>query len=179
VLLGLSSLNAPGLTGGLLQTVNHGLWTGALFLLLGALAERRGTCRLADLGGLAAEMPRFAALFLVFALAAAGIPALNGFVGGLTVLLGAFDRVWWWAALAALGAVLMAAALLRVYQGVFLGPLDNPENRGLRDLTAREAACLLPLALLCFWIGLYPQPFLRLLEPPVRRILAQLAGAGG
>ena len=178
-MLGLCSLDAAGLTGGLLQTVSHGLWTGALVLLLGGLAERRGSCRIAELGGLAAEMPRLAGFFLVFTLAAAGVPGLNGFVGGFTLLLGAFDRVWWWAALGALGMVLMAAALLRTYRQAFLGPLDNPENRGLPDLTPRESACLVPLVLLCLWIGLHPQPFLVVLDGPVRHVLAQLAKAGG
>ena len=174
VTLGLFALNPPGLSGSVLQMINHGISTGALFLLVGVIYERRHTRLIADYGGLSAVMPRYATIFLIITMASIGLPALNGFVGEATILIGVFDRVWWWAVLAALGIVLGAAYMLWMYQRVFFGPLDKPENQGLADLDRRELACLLPLVLLCFWIGLYPQPFFRLLERPVRYVVERV-----
>ncbi|HKQ62122.1 MAG TPA: NADH-quinone oxidoreductase subunit M [Candidatus Polarisedimenticolaceae bacterium] len=177
VMVGIFALNEQGLTGGVLQMINHGLSTGALFLIVGVIYERRHTRRIADYGGLWAVMPVFAVLFLVMTLSSIGMPALpgNGFVGEFTVLLGAFrlpQKLW--ATLAATGIVLGAVYMLWLYQRTMFGKLDNPANRGLRDLGPRELATLLPLVALSFWIGLYPAPVLRVLREPVARIVQQV-----
>jgi NADH-quinone oxidoreductase subunit M len=103
-----------------------------------------------------------------------GLPALNGFVGEFTILVGAFNRVWWWALIGAVGIVLGAAYMLWMYQRVFFGPLSNPENKGLSDLSARELVCLIPIVVLCFWIGLYPRPIFRVLEKPVNYVVSKV-----
>jgi NADH-quinone oxidoreductase subunit M len=119
-------------------------------------------------------MPAYATYFLIITMASIGLPTLNGFIGEFTILVGAFNRSWFWAAVGALGIVLGAAYMLWMYQRVFFGPMDNPENEGLEDLNLREIAYLLPLVLLCFWIGLYPKPFFRSLEQPVNYIVAKV-----
>jgi NADH-quinone oxidoreductase subunit M len=174
VMLGLFALNGPGLNGGILQMINHGLSTGALFLLVGIIYERRHTRMIAEYGGLSAIMPLYATIFLIITMSSIGLPALNGFIGEFTILVGAFNRTWWWAAFAALGIVLGAAYMLWLYQRVFFGPLTNAENRGLKDLSGRELAYLVPLVVLCFWIGLYPKPFFRVLEKPVDYLIAKV-----
>ncbi|HEX6863850.1 MAG TPA: NADH-quinone oxidoreductase subunit M, partial [Thermoanaerobaculia bacterium] len=174
VMLGVFALNGPGLNGGILQMINHGLSTGALFLLVGILYERRHTRMIAEYGGISAVMPVYATIFLIITMSSIGLPALNGFVGEFTILVGAFNRVWWWAVFAALGIVLGAAYMLWLFQRVFFGPLTNPENRNLQDLNKRELLYLMPLVLLCFWIGLYPKPFFRILEKSVDHVVAKV-----
>ena len=171
VMLGVFALNGPGLSGGILQMINHGLSTGALFLLVGVIYERRHTRMIADYGGISAEMPVFATVFLIITMSSIGLPALNGFVGEFTILVGAFNRTWWWALMGAIGIVLGAAYMLWMYQRVFFGPLQNDENKGLDDLDRRELAYLMPLVVLCFWIGLYPKPFFEILDKPVNYIV--------
>ena len=178
VMLGIFALNGPGLNGGILQMINHGLSTGALFLLVGVIYERRHTRMIAEYGGISARMPVFATIFLIITMASIGLPTLNGFVGEFTILVGAFSRSWLWALLGALGIVLGAAYMLWMYQRVFFGPITNPENDKLSDLNFRELAYLLPLVLLCFWIGLYPRPFFKILEKPVEHVLQQVEGHG-
>jgi NADH-quinone oxidoreductase subunit M len=174
VMLGVFALNGPGLNGGILQMINHGLSTGALFLLVGVIYERRHTRAIAEYGGLSAVMPLYATIFLIITLSSIGLPALNGFVGEFTILVGAFNREWWWALFGAIGIVLGAAYMLWLYQRVFFGPISNPENRGLKDLNPRELAYLVPLVLLCFWIGLYPRPFFRIMEKSVDHVIAKV-----
>ena len=178
-MVGIFALNSQGMTGGVLQLVNHGLSTGALFLLVGFVYERRHTRQLDEFGGLWAVMPVYAVVFLLMTLSSIGMPAIpgNGFVGEWTVLLGAFrlpSKLP--ATLAASGIVLGAVYMLWLYQRTMFGALDNPKNRDLRDLNPRELATLLPLVLLAFWIGLYPKPLFDVLEEPVARLERQVQG---
>ena len=174
VMLGIFALNSAGLNGGILQMINHGLSTGALFLLVGVIYERRHTRMIAYYGGLSAVMPAYATIFLIITMSSIGLPTLNGFVGEFTILVGAFNRVWWWALLGAIGIVLGAAYMLWMYQRVFFGPLDNPENKAVKDLSFREFAYLIPIVVLCFWIGLYPKPFFEILEKPVEYLVTKV-----
>src|SRR6059036_3472485 len=167
VMLGIFAWNAQGLSGGILQSINHGLSTGALFLAVGILYERRHTREIADFGGLSETLPWFAAFFMIVCLSSMGLPGLNGFIGEFLVLLGAF-RAWpleslgpltvgnLVSAIAAIGVILAAIYLLWMYQRVMFGPITNEKNRGLPDLTKREFWTLAPVILLIIWIGVYP-----------------------
>jgi NADH-quinone oxidoreductase subunit M len=174
VMLGLFALNPMGVTGSVLQMINHGISTGALFLLVGIIYERRHSRMISDYGGIAKQMPLYATLFLITALSSMGLPALNGFVGEFTILIGVANRNIWWAAAAGLGIILGAAYLLWLYQRVFWGPLDNPANKQLPDLDARETWTLLPLVACMIWIGIYPKPFFEILERPVQYVVQKV-----
>ncbi len=169
-MIGLFALNQVGIEGAILQMINHGLSTGALFLLVGIIYERRHTRMIADFGGLSKVMPKYATIFLIITMASIGLPTLNGFIGEFTILVGVFNRTWWWAVAAASGIVLGAAYMLWMFQRVFFGPLTNGENEGLEDLNTRELSYLLPIVIICFWIGLYPKPFFEFLEVPVAHV---------
>ena len=178
-MVGVFALNHQGITGGVLQMLNHGLSTGALFLLVGIVYERRHTRRLADYGGLWQVMPVFAVFFLLMTLSSIGMPLLpgNGFVGEFAILVGAFQLPSkLWAVLAATGIVLGAVYMLWLYQRTMFGRLDRDENRALVDLSPREIATLAPLVVLAFWIGVYPAPFFAVLEEPVDRLVRQVEG---
>jgi NADH-quinone oxidoreductase subunit M len=166
-MLGMFALNPVGLEGSVLQMLNHGLSTGGLFLIVGLLYERRHTKAIAEFGGLAHVMPVYAAFTLIIFLASMGLPLLNGFIGELMILMGAYAANPVWAYWAVTGVVLGAAYLLWLYQRVFWGPVTNEENRHLKDLGPREIATLVPLVLLCFWIGVNPGPVLSFLHKPV------------
>jgi len=174
VMLGLFALNGPGINGSVLQMINHGISTGALFLLVGVVYERRHTRLISEYGGISQVMPIYATIFLIITMSSIGLPALNGFVGEFTILVGAFNRNWIWALFGALGIVLGAAYMLWMFQRVFFGPITHEENKGLEDLNGRELAYLLPLVFLCFWIGVYPKPFFQILEKPVSYIVAKV-----
>jgi NADH-quinone oxidoreductase subunit M len=178
-MLGIFTLNVEGVQGGLIQMVNHGLSTGALFLLVGMLYERRHTRMIADFGGLAKPVPRLAAFFMVATLASIGLPGLNGFVGEFLILLGAFRVEAYWAVLGATGIVLGAWYMLWMFQRVMFGTVTHEENRGLSDLSRREVGLLVPVVLFIVWIGVGPTPFLQKMEPSVRATLERMSPAQG
>ncbi|MDP2359456.1 MAG: NADH-quinone oxidoreductase subunit M [bacterium] len=171
VMLGLFALNAEGMSGAVLQMVNHGISTGALFLAVGVIYERRHTRQIAEFGGLASRMPLFAFILVVFCLSSVGLPGLNGFVGEFMILLGSFRSQPWATAIAATGVVLAAVYLLWMVQRVLFGPLTNPKNQGLSDLSARELLVFAPLLVLVVWIGVQPQPLLDRINPAVEATL--------
>jgi len=172
VMLGILTCDLVAWQGALLQMVNHGLSTGALFLLVGMLYDRRHTKKFEDFGGLAKVVPWFA-IFLVFStLASVGLPALNGFVGEFLILLGSWNAGWRLAAgLGAFGVIFAAVYLLRMLQETLWGPITKDENRELKDLNAREIAALLPLCVLMLWIGVAPRAFLEPSRPALEEVL--------
>ena len=174
VMLGIFAGNLAGLQGGILQMVNHGLTTGALFLLVGMIYDRRHTRLIADYGGLWRQMPVFAVFFLIVMFASIGLPGLNGFVGEFLILLGAFEFNRGFAVVAALGMILSAVYMLWMYQRVMYGEVTHEANRSLRDLSAREITLLAPLVLLMFWIGIYPSTFLRPTDAASAHLLEQV-----
>lgn len=184
VMLGLFALNAQGIEGGILQMINHGLSTGALFLLVGMIYEQTHTREMAVYGGLWKVTPIFGSIFLVVALSSMGLPGLNGFVGEFTILLGAFGSQTigspWFAGIAALGVIMAAIYILYMFQKMFLGPegsiVEEAKKHGhaLRDLNWREIVTMVPLLVFIFWIGLYPRPFFELMAPAVEKLLAAL-----
>ena len=179
VVLGIFSMNIRGVTGGIIQMVNHGLSTGALFLLVGMLYERRHTRSLREFGGLASVTPQFATAFLITTLSSIGLPALNGFVGEFLILQGAFERGIALAAAAALGLVLGAAYMLVLCRRLLFGEVTAPENKSLTDLDAREVGILVPILLLMVAIGLFSPWFTDRIAPTVASWLAGLPAAGG
>jgi NADH-quinone oxidoreductase subunit M len=174
VVLGVFALTAQGMQGGVLQMVNHGLTTGALFLLVGMIYERRHTREIAQFGGLASVMPVFAGVFLFIAFASIGLPGLNGFVGEFFVLVGSFLSLPVYAVIAAFGVVLAAVYLLWAYQRMFTGPITVEENRGLSDIGFREKLILAPLVALILFLGIYPKPALDRIEPSVDAVLQRI-----
>jgi len=178
VMLGLFALNPQGIQGGILQMVNHGLSTGALFLVVGMIYERRHTREMDAFGGLWKIMPIYGAFTLIITLSSMGLPGLNGFVGEFTILLGSFgsDAINspWFTGFAALGVILAAIYMLYMFQKLFLGPVDKEENKALKDLNLREIVTLVPILVLIFWIGLYPKPFFSLIAPSVDKVVAAL-----
>ncbi|TMA35274.1 MAG: NADH-quinone oxidoreductase subunit M [Deltaproteobacteria bacterium] len=171
VMLGMFALNVQGATGSVLQMINHGLSTGALFLLVGMLYERRHTRLITAFGGVAKPMPVYAFFFGLVMMSSIGLPLLNGFVGEFLILLGAFLSHPWFAVAAASGVVLAAAYMLWMFRRVMFGPVDNPENRKLIDLDFREKVVLVAITLPIIWIGVNPDPLLRRVEPSVSALL--------
>jgi len=185
VMLGLFALNQEGIQGSILQMVNHGLSTGALFLLVGFIYERRHTRDFDAFGGLWKVMPVYGALMLIVSLSSMGLPGLNGFVGEFTILLGAWGAGMkggslgsvLFAAFAAVGVILAAIYILAMFQKMFLGPLDKEENKKLKDLNWREIATIVPILIFISWIGLYPKPFFALMAPAVAKLVAAYPAA--
>jgi NADH-quinone oxidoreductase subunit M len=176
VMLGIFALNMAGVQGGILQMINHGISTGALFLLVGIVYERRHTRQISEYGGLARQMPVYATYFMIMALSSMGLPLLNGFIGEFTILQGAFAKNFWWAFFAATGIVLGAAYLLWLYQRIFFGELSNPANAKLQDVTFREQLTLAPLVLAALWIGVYPRPIFDVIRRPAEKIVLAVGG---
>src|SRR5271170_3932238 len=171
--LGIFALTPLGLSGSIIQQVNHGISTGALYLIVGVLYERRHTRLISEYGGLSTPMPNFAAAYLIITLSSLGMPLLNGFIGEFTILRGVFEVSWQWAAWGVLGVVLGAAYLLWLYQRVMFGPVTNPLNENLPDLNGREFVTLGTLIIFAFWIGIYPSPLFRVIERPVHQIVVR------
>ncbi|HWO41407.1 MAG TPA: NADH-quinone oxidoreductase subunit M [Candidatus Eisenbacteria bacterium] len=175
VMLGLFALNVQGTQGSLYQMLNHGLSTGALFLLVGMIYDRRHTRMIDEFGGLWNRVPLFSCFLLVVMFSSIGLPGLNGFIGEFLILLGAFGVVPWWTAVAAVGVILGAVYMLWMYRRMIFGPLTRPENQQLRDLNGREILILAPIVALIVLMGVYPQPFLERMRPSVELALSKIS----
>ncbi|MBF0623332.1 MAG: NADH-quinone oxidoreductase subunit M [Magnetococcales bacterium] len=173
VTIGLFTFNQQGIEGGLLQMVNHGVVSGALFLLVGVVYDRLHTREIARFGGLVHPMPVYAVIFMIFTMASVGLPGTNGFVGEFLILLGAFLHNKAVAAVAATGLVLGAAYMLWMFKKVVFGEVVHADVRGLQDLTTRELLLFAPLLVLVFWMGLYPGPFLEVMHASVDNLITQ------
>jgi len=174
IVLGTFALTSQSLQGGVVQMVNHGLTTGALFLLVGMIYERRHTKLIADCGGLASSMPVFAGMFLFIAFASIGLPTLNGFVGEFLILVGSYPTLPVFTVIAAVGVILAAVYLLWAYERVFTGRLTNPANQGLSDLSIGETLVFVPLVVLIILLGVYPKVALDVIEPSTDAVLARI-----
>jgi NADH-quinone oxidoreductase subunit M len=172
--LGIFAMNPNGLAGSVIQQINHGISTGMLFLVIGVIYERRHTREIAEYGGLAHIMPKYAIIFAIAMLSSAGLPLLNGFVGEFTILQGAFEANHYWVLFAVTGVILGAAYLLWLYQRTMLGQVTNGKNIGLPDLNLREFCVFLPLIAWAIWIGVYPKPYFDVLEKPVAQIVERV-----
>ena len=173
IVLGTFAITTQGLQGGILQNVNHGLSTGALFLLVGMISDRRHTREIAALKGIQKVAPIFAAVFTLVMMSSIGLPGLNGFVGEFLVLVGSFLTRRWWAIVAATGVILAAVYLLWAYQRVFQGEPDD-DNKGFAEMSWREGFVLAPLLGLIVFLGVYPKPVLERMEPAVDRLIAHV-----
>jgi NADH-quinone oxidoreductase subunit M len=171
VMLGIFALNQQGIQGAILQMVNHGISTGALFLLVGFVYERRHTREMAEFGGLWKIVPIYGSIMLIVALSSMGLPGLNGFVGEFTILLGTWAANPVWAAFAALGVILAAIYILSMFQKMFMGETRNEENKHLLDLSRRELWVIVPLLVFIFVIGIFPQPFFQTMTASVNQLL--------
>jgi len=172
-ILGLFALTTQGLEGSVLVMINHGITTGAMFILLGFLYSRRHTYDIASLKGLQTVAPVFAGLFTIVMFSSIGVPGLNGFVGEFLVLLGTFVSHRWWAVVAATGVILAALYMLWAYQRVFHGEVDDA-NRDMPDLKLTERLVMVPLILLIVFLGVYPKPVLERIQPSVERLLVHV-----
>ena len=177
IVLGIFAFSSQGVTGGVMEMVNHGLTTGAIFFLVGVIWERRGTLRISDLGGLQKSTPILAAIFLAVVLSAIGLPGLNGFVGEFLVLVGTFITHRWWAVVGTTAVVSAAIYMLWAYQRVFHGPIRVAANEKVRDISWREIGAVAPLLAGILFLGIYPKPFLDRVTPSVNHLLAHVQTA--
>jgi NADH-quinone oxidoreductase subunit M len=175
VMLGLFAGTVQGIQGGVLQMVNHGLSTGALFLLVGMIYDRRHVRELDQFGGLASVMPKFAFFLVFMSLSSLGLPGLNGFVGEFLILTGTFVRSKWAAAIAVTGVILGAIYLLGMVKALLFGPVTRKENEGLRDLDRREILCLVPILVFVVWIGVRPNTFLDMCRASTQQLAKRMA----
>ena len=177
VMLGVFAMNIQGLAGGMIQMVNHGISTGALFLIVGFIYERRHTREIKEFGGLAKQMPIFATIFMIITFSSIGLPGTNGFVGEFLVLVGAFESdLRWFAVFATSGVILAAVYMLWMFQRVMFGELKNPKNQNLKDLSLREVVIMVPLLVFVFWIGVAPNVFFEKMNPSLERLIEQVKG---
>jgi NADH-quinone oxidoreductase subunit M len=170
VTLGIFAMNVQGLEGGILQMINHGVITGAMFLAIGIIYDQTHTRRISDYGGAATVVPIYAAFFLIFTLASIGLPGMNGFIGEFLIILGGFAAKKWAGVLAATGIIIGAGYMLWLYQRVFYQEV-NPKIEGLKDLNGRELLTLMPMVVLIFWIGVYPNAFLGFMHVSVQGLI--------
>ena len=181
VVLGIFSMTEEGIQGSMIQMINHGLSTGALFLIVGMIYDRRHTREISQFGGLAKQIPVFSAMFMIVMLSSIGLPGLNGFVGEFLILLGSFKSAFLgshlYTAFAATGVIFSAVYMLWMYQRVVFGKLSNPSNASLTDLTKRELVVLVPIIIFVVWIGVYPSPFLKSSAASTTKIVKMLEQA--
>ncbi len=177
VMLGIFALTVESVQGGIIQMVNHGLSTGALFLAVGMIYERRHTRQIADFGGISKVMPVFATLFLIVCLSSLGLPGTNGFIGEFLILLGTFQVTKTFAVLGTAGIIFAAVYLLWMYRRVMFGPLTHEENKSLTDLNGREIGTLLAIILFIFWIGFFPRTFMNKTEATVVDLISRVKKA--
>ena len=175
VMLGIFALNEYGIQGALIQNINHGISTGALFLLVGVIYDRRHTRLIKEFGGLSKQMPVYAVCFMIVALSSIGLPGMNGFVGEFLILLGIFQVNGLWAACATSGVILAACYILWMFQRVMFLELKNPKNMKLKDMNMRELITIVPLLILIFWIGLYPKPFMKTFDASVNNLVSKVS----
>jgi NADH-quinone oxidoreductase subunit M len=176
--LGIFVLNIQGMEGAIYQMFSHGVSTGALFILVGLLYERRHTRLIREFGGLATSLPVYSTFFLIVSLSSLGLPMLNGFVGEFLIIVGSYHNRAVYAALAALGVVLAAVYLLWMYQRVFYGEITNDKNRNLPDCSALEKLILTTVVVVILTMGTYPQPFLRRMDHSVAAVMSRVQGTG-
>jgi len=174
VMLGLFALNIQGIQGSVYQMLNHGLSTGALFLLVGMIYDRRHTRLISEFGGLWKQLPLFSVMLLVVTLSSIGLPGLNGFIGEFLILLGSFSARPLWTAAATTGVILGAIYMLWMYRRVSFGPLINAANEKISDLNFREVGLLVPILFLVVLMGIYPTPFLQRMAPSVELTLKRI-----
>ena len=174
VMLGIFALNPYGIQGALIQNINHGISTGALFLLVGIIYDRRHTRLIKEFGGLAKIMPKYTICFMIVALSSIGLPGMNGFVGEFLILLGIFQVNGLWAACATSGVILAACYILWMFQRVMFLEVKNPKNMNLKDMNVREMFTIVPLIILIFWIGLYPKPFMDTFDASVTHLVSKV-----
>ena len=177
VMLGLFTFTMPGVQGGIIQMINHGLSTGALFLIVGVIYERRHTRLISEFGGLSTPMPIYATIFMIVTLSSIGLPGLNGFVGEFLILLGTFKTNPIYATIAASGVIFAACYMLWMFQRVMFGQVTNEKNKDLKDLSCREIALFLPLLLFIVWIGVYPNTFLSKTKATTESFIAMMEKA--
>ncbi len=175
VVLGIFAFNHYGLQGALLQNLNHGITTGALFLLVGMIYDRRHTRLIAEFGGLAKVIPVFSVCFMIMTLSSVGLPGTNGFVGEFLILLGIFQNHMGFAIVATSGIIFAACYMLWMFQRVMFLEIKNPENEKLKDMTPRELCTMIPLIILVFWIGFYPKPFTKTFDASIQHLMTQVA----
>jgi NADH-quinone oxidoreductase subunit M len=175
IMLGIFALNDYGMQGALIQNINHGISTGALFLLVGMVYDRRHTRMIKEFGGLTKVMPVYSICFMIAALSSIGLPGMNGFVGEFLVLLGFFQVSGFITAFATSGVILAACYILWMFQRVMFLELKNPKNENLPDMNLREKITIIPLIILIFWIGLYPKPFMKTFEASVNHLVSKVS----
>jgi len=174
VVLGLAAMNIQGVQGSVYQMLNHGVSTGGLFMIVGMLSDRRHTRLISEFGGLKSVMPRLVAAFLIITLASIALPLTNGFIGEFLILIGAFKWDWKLAAFAATGVILSAVYMLWMFQRVNYGPVTNEKNRALPDLSPREWALMVPTVAMCLFMGVFPNVFLKPMEPSIDRLIERV-----